>query len=1020
MRDRFLDEKAAFEERNPGLVLFECSLGLTFFYDGGMNFKRSTDSMWPLLTSVVNCNPSDRTKLGVGCSLSSLHNMSGSGVEKFLLSLYTKELKALENGMVCVIDNGSTSKDHHFYLQARMLYMHADTKAIEKITYSKGAGSVMCTNCKQLKGVYNRALSKVVYPHVRNTAPANHLSRFIGEKTFEAETFVNLKGSTKPNYVRTTFDLTAEEHRDRYYAGDKSVYDVTLKMANQFQLDSNTSDLGVINNAIGSGKIQYPENFQDHAPAQRKRMEALFVESKLWYNPLFPYCKVAKHCRFPYDDSRPEDPWRHETSEQYLADAAEGDRKEAVYQIGLAARMAAGQSRPLTKHDSSHNGRHSVSPIFDENLEAFTFLNVCFDFMHYGDNALSYFILMMKGDRTQAFSETQRKFSASTGKIPALKYIKVLPEFQLLPAEELTVDAIVNTLLVPVHYGADFTFKHPFLHPGYLKSHNSIVMLLAYLSYSLSFTELHENYKEFYARFAYDLECILNPCLSAERLREEFIPNMIETRIVQAGLFPESECVYVFHQLLCMVHHIEMFGHIRSLQCFFGERAMGVIASFVSRGGIHYMKHLYHSYVDKENTVCLQLEKNMLFYDNTDQYSDFVLKMLGKGERLVGGWDARDAEDFFVYLMKFVVVQCIPEIWRHSPFWRLYKAYKWNYQVQEAPRRFDGFLSWMRQLAVLDAYDELCVEEKNEFFVDFVDTSTDYDEENIMGGLIYLSDFQLLKSSILEFDPVIYTKLITKGVLFSCRGHEFSKSHRHSPMKELEIRASNNLVNTWHVRKHYGSFVRCTDQVVTSAAGGEFSSSQYSTTSGEVLGRVVRGTRPGGRRTKRTASALLEDEGVTNLTIDEAIKFGQINSCWRLNMPGDPLLHGVPFANVTFRKAEYSEKRRHYSINALTNANEVYGEKFICVNYIDSTALAVSPLCKSQHDNIVRPMLKPVGVASFIASTDAARATDGVYARRNSAITELFMIELHPERKFFKYDNILTDLDGTKVWEKNM
>jgi hypothetical protein len=32
------------------------------------------------VTSVVNCNPSNRTKLGIGSSLSLLHNMAGSGV----------------------------------------------------------------------------------------------------------------------------------------------------------------------------------------------------------------------------------------------------------------------------------------------------------------------------------------------------------------------------------------------------------------------------------------------------------------------------------------------------------------------------------------------------------------------------------------------------------------------------------------------------------------------------------------------------------------------------------------------------------------------------------------------------------------------------------------------------------------------------------------------------------------------------------------------------------------------------
>jgi hypothetical protein len=53
------------QDKNDGKTVDECSLGLTFFYDGGVNYKRSTASMWPLVTSVINCNPSNRTKLGI-------------------------------------------------------------------------------------------------------------------------------------------------------------------------------------------------------------------------------------------------------------------------------------------------------------------------------------------------------------------------------------------------------------------------------------------------------------------------------------------------------------------------------------------------------------------------------------------------------------------------------------------------------------------------------------------------------------------------------------------------------------------------------------------------------------------------------------------------------------------------------------------------------------------------------------------------------------------------------------------
>jgi hypothetical protein len=69
---------------------------------------------------------------------------------------------------------------------------------------------------------------------------------------------------------------------------------------------------------------------------------------------------------------------------------------------------------------------------------------------------VSFFSLMMKGGRTQARSDGKRKFFASTWEIPALKYTKVLPEFQLLSKKEtVTQDALMNTLLVPVPYVCD-------------------------------------------------------------------------------------------------------------------------------------------------------------------------------------------------------------------------------------------------------------------------------------------------------------------------------------------------------------------------------------------------------------------------------------------------------------------------------------------------------------------------------------------------------------------------------------
>jgi hypothetical protein len=52
MSDSFARYRDQIIVANPGNVIDECSLYLTFFYDGGINYKRGADSMWPLVTSV--------------------------------------------------------------------------------------------------------------------------------------------------------------------------------------------------------------------------------------------------------------------------------------------------------------------------------------------------------------------------------------------------------------------------------------------------------------------------------------------------------------------------------------------------------------------------------------------------------------------------------------------------------------------------------------------------------------------------------------------------------------------------------------------------------------------------------------------------------------------------------------------------------------------------------------------------------------------------------------------------------
>jgi len=67
--------------------IIEHSLVLSFFYDGDQLFERSNDSMWPLVCMVLNCDPSYRTKDGLGLFNIGMHNMKvGSGAEQMMMN----------------------------------------------------------------------------------------------------------------------------------------------------------------------------------------------------------------------------------------------------------------------------------------------------------------------------------------------------------------------------------------------------------------------------------------------------------------------------------------------------------------------------------------------------------------------------------------------------------------------------------------------------------------------------------------------------------------------------------------------------------------------------------------------------------------------------------------------------------------------------------------------------------------------------------------------------------------------
>ncbi len=160
----------------------------------------------------------------------------------------------------------------------------------------------------------------------------------------------------------------------------------------------------------------------------------------------------------------------------------------------------------------------------------------------------------------------------------------------------------------------------------------------------------------------------------------------------------------------------------------------------------------------------------------------------------------------------------------------------------------------------------------------------------------------------------------------------------------------------------------------------------------------------------------------------KAVHFVQLNGAFRHHCKGDKFVDGLAFANATFRKSEFDANRYHHFVE-VDNALSGFGKyKFLSLNYISSTAIAVCAIYKPNQFEPGVPVLKPVEAAQY---SDFVNTSQNInvesYAYAEVPPTRLYMIELHPERIPIQYGKIwcsqehaeeISDVDNTKLWER--
>lgn len=117
----------------PNLDLEEWSFITSEFYDGGTLFARRSKSVWPLVLTILNCNPDARIKIGIGMFLVALHDLAvGCRAEQSIFSeLLMPELNFLGRGHIfSFVHKGKT---RNIFLQVRLILHTYDTMALLKM-----------------------------------------------------------------------------------------------------------------------------------------------------------------------------------------------------------------------------------------------------------------------------------------------------------------------------------------------------------------------------------------------------------------------------------------------------------------------------------------------------------------------------------------------------------------------------------------------------------------------------------------------------------------------------------------------------------------------------------------------------------------------------------------------------------------------------------------------------------------------------------------------------------------------
>jgi hypothetical protein len=279
-----------------------------------------------------------------------------------------------------------------------------------------------------------------------------------------------------------------------------------------------------------------------------------YETEKIWYHKKFPFRTTFDgSLRYPFCDFRDQVEWERHPNDFYIRNGIlaeqSGEAVEGIY-------------GPWHYHQL---------------LYANVATQIFFDPMHIFKNWLSNLLDLLMGKRCQS-SQLQaylKKCNTNDWHTDSYPW--------MLSVEDMErIDCMIECICVPKGYVKNLDVKRIFSEKRNIKASGYISIATVLMPFIMTGAQsLSKAYKSFFLMLSEDFIDLLAVEIDPNELDELF--NRIKELLgIKNGLFPDSEAVMIFHQILDLRASLENFGPLRNTWAMAGERSINRIKHFCS------------------------------------------------------------------------------------------------------------------------------------------------------------------------------------------------------------------------------------------------------------------------------------------------------------------------------------------------------------------------------------------------------------------------------------------------------